>query len=70
MILKSSYITKDQISLNQGYVSRLGDKQVSNLEDRLLIGSHYEKYHIFRLSCTFYYKKVHVKTSWEGNSPS
>ena len=25
---------------------------------------------IFRLSCTFYYEKAHVKTSWEDTSPS
>ena len=25
---------------------------------------------IFRLSCAFYYKKAHVKTSWEDTSPS
>ena len=24
---------------------------------------------IFRLSCAFYYEKVHVKTSWEDTSP-
>ena len=25
---------------------------------------------IFRLSCAFYYKNAHVKTSWEDTSPS
>ena len=25
---------------------------------------------IFRLSCAFYYKKAHVKTSWKDTSPS
>ena len=77
--VKNSCIPKNQVSLDQGNVSRFGDKhlrfgghsphQVGSSPS----GGSMKKCHIFgifRLSCAFYYEKVHVKTSWDDTSPS